>query len=140
MYPPNRIRSDGRPRPIRCYKMYSSETGLWYWDAITQAALDDAPFERRGWRGVLSVFFEVRAWEDRVALPCKSYLAVCAPNTSSCLQSLRPEYSRSISQSIFRFKLHIVGVKTTGVYLSTDGKPLFCYSTSCTSRISVFPL
>jgi len=63
----------------------------------------------------------------RVTLPCKSLQGVRAPNMSSPLQSVRPEYYVSIIQSIFHLELHIVGVKTTGIYLSTDGKPFLCY-------------
>jgi len=81
IYPASRIRSDGRPRRIRCYKMCSIDSGLWCWDATTQAASDDAPPQRRGWRGVLSFFFEVRVREGRVTLPCKSLRGVRAPNT-----------------------------------------------------------
>jgi len=72
IYPATRIRSDGRPRRIRCYKMCSIDRGLGCWDATTQAASDDAPFQRRGWRGVLSFSFEVRMRQGRVTLPCKS--------------------------------------------------------------------
>jgi len=54
IYPATRIRSDGRPRCIRCYTMCFVDTALWCWDATTQAARDDAPSQRRGWRGVLS--------------------------------------------------------------------------------------
>jgi len=80
IYPANRIRSHGRPRRIRCYKMCSIDSGLWCWDATTQAASDDAPSQRRGWSGVLSFFFEVRVREGRVTLPCKSLRGVHAPN------------------------------------------------------------
>jgi len=51
MYPANRIRSDRRPRRIQCYKMCSIDSGLWCWDATTQAASDDALSQRRGRRG-----------------------------------------------------------------------------------------
>jgi len=60
--------------------MCSIDSGLWCWDATTQAASDDAPSQRRGWRGVLSFFFEVRVRKGRVTLPCKSLRGVCAPN------------------------------------------------------------
>jgi len=83
IYPANRVRSDGRPRPIQCYKMYSIDSGLWCWDATTQAASDDTPSQRRGWRRVLSFSFEVRACQGRVTLPFKSFQGVRAPNTSS---------------------------------------------------------
>ena len=72
MYPANRIRSVGRPRRRRCYKMCSIDIGLWCWDATSQAASDDAPSQRRGWRGVLSSSFEVGMRQGRVTLPCKS--------------------------------------------------------------------
>ena len=81
IYPANRIWSDGRPRHIRCYEMCSIDSGLWCWDATTQAASDDAPSKRRGWRGVLSFSFEVRVRQGRVTLPCKSLQGVRAPNT-----------------------------------------------------------
>jgi len=140
LYLANRIRSDGQPRCIWCYKMCSIDSGLWYWDATTQAAHDDTPSQRRGWRGVLSFSFEDRACQCRVTLPCKSVTGVCAPYTSSSLRSVRSDYSTSIIQSIFRLKLHIVEVKTTGVYLSTDGKCFLCYSTSPGLSISGFSL
>jgi len=120
--------------------MCSIDSGLWCWDATTQAASDDAPSQRRGWRGVLSFSFEVRLRQGRVTLPCKSLRGVRAPNTSSPLRSFRPEYSMSIIQSIFHLELHIVGVKTTSVYLSTVGKPFLCYSTSPGPGISGFSL
>jgi len=112
------------------------DSGLWCWDAPTQVSSDDAPSQRRGWRGVLSFSFEHRVRQGRVTLPCKSLRRVCVPNTSSPLRSVRPEYSMSIIQPILHFELHIVGVKTTSVYLSTDGKPFLCYSTSLGPGIS----
>jgi len=81
IYPANRIRSDGRPRRIRCYWMCFVDSGLWCWDATTQAASDDAPSQRRGWRGLLSFSFEVRVRQGRVTLPCKSLQGVRAPNS-----------------------------------------------------------
>jgi len=60
--------------------MCSFDSGLWCWDATTQAACDDAPSERRGSRGVLSFSFEVRMHQGRVTLPCKSLRGVRAPN------------------------------------------------------------
>jgi len=76
--------------------MCSIDNGLWCWEAMTQAASDDAPSQRRGWRGVLSFSFKVRVRQGRVSLPCKSLREVRAPNTSSPLQSVRREYSLSI--------------------------------------------
>ena len=61
--------------------MCSIDSGLWCWDATTLAASDDAPSQRRGWRGVLSFSFEVRMRQGRVTLPCKSLRGVRAPNT-----------------------------------------------------------
>ena len=60
--------------------MCSVDGGLWCWDATTQAASDDPPSQRRGWRGVLSFSFEVRVCQGRVTLPCKSLQGVRAPN------------------------------------------------------------
>jgi len=60
--------------------MCSIDSGLWCWDATTQAASDDAPSQRRGWRGVLSFSFEVRVRQGRVTFPCKSLRGVRAPN------------------------------------------------------------
>jgi len=80
IYPANRIRSDRRPRCIRCYKMYFIDPGLWCWDATTQVASQDAPSQCWGWRGVLSFSFEVRVHQGRVTLPCKSLRGVRAPN------------------------------------------------------------
>jgi len=56
------------------------DSGLWCWDATTQAASDDALSQRRGWRGVLSFSFEVGMRQGRVTLPCKSLRGVRAPN------------------------------------------------------------
>jgi len=60
--------------------MCSIESGLWCWDATTQAASDDAPSQRRGSRGVLSFSFEVGVRQGRVTFPCKSLRGVRAPN------------------------------------------------------------
>ena len=60
--------------------MCSVDSGLWCWDATTQAASDDTPSQRRGWRGVLSFSFEVDVRQGRVTLPCKSLRGVRAPN------------------------------------------------------------
>jgi len=60
--------------------MCSVDSGLWCQDATTQGASDDAPSQRRGWRGVLSFFFEVRVRQGRVTLPCKSLRGVRSPN------------------------------------------------------------
>jgi len=62
--------------------MCSVDSGLWCWDATTQAAIDHAPSQRRGWRGVLSFSFEVGVRQGRVTLPCKSLRGVRAPNSS----------------------------------------------------------
>jgi len=140
MYPANRIRSVARPRRRRCYKMCSIHSGLWCWDATSQAASDDAPSQRQGWMGVLSFSIEVRVCQGRVTLRGKSLRGVWAPNTSSPLPSVRPEYSMSIIQSIFRLELHTVGVKPASVYLCTDGKSFLCYSTSRGPAISGFSL
>jgi len=110
IYPEDRILSGGRPRRIWSYRMCSIDSGLWYWDATTQAASDDRPSQRRSWRRVLSFSFEVCVRQGRVTLPCKSLRGVRAPNTSSPLRTVRPECSTSIIQSIFLFKLHIVAV------------------------------
>jgi len=138
--PANRIPSDGWPRRIWRYKICSIDSALWCWDTPTPASSDDAPSQRRGWICVFSFSFEVRVCQGRVTLPCKSLRGVRAPNTSSPLRSVLPEYSMSIIQSIFHLELHIVGVKTTSVYLSTDGKPFFCHSTSLGPGISAFSL
>jgi len=81
MYPANRIRSDGRPQRIQCYKLGSIDSGLWCWDPTTQAASDEAPSQHWGSRGVLSFSFEVRVRQGRVTLPCKSLRGVRAPNS-----------------------------------------------------------
>jgi len=94
-YPVNRIRSDGRPRRIRCYKMCSVDSGRWCWDATTQAASDDAPSQRRGWSGVLSFSFEVGMRQGRVTLPCKSLRGVRAPKTVPILSVQLPLFRRS---------------------------------------------
>jgi len=120
--------------------MCSVDTGLWCWDATTQAVSDDARSPRRGWKGVLSFSFEVGVRQGRATLPGKSLPGVRAPNTSSSLRSVRAEYSMSIIQSIFHLELQIVAVKTTSVYLSTDGKSFLCYSTSLGPGISGFSL
>jgi len=74
---------------------------------------------------VLFFSFEVHGCQGSVTLPSKSLQGVHAPNTSSPLRSVRPEYSRSIIQYNFRLKLHTVGVKTIGVCLLTAGKPIY---------------
>jgi len=81
--PMHRIRSDGRPRPVRCYSMCSNACGLWCWDATTQAATDEARLQRRGRRPVLSCFFKVRAHQGRVTVPSKSVQGFRAPNSIS---------------------------------------------------------
>jgi len=60
--------------------MCSVDSGLWCWDATTQAAGDAAPSQRQGWRGVLSFSFEVGVRQGRVTLSCKSLQGLCAPN------------------------------------------------------------
>jgi len=60
--------------------MGSVDSGLWCWDATTQAACDDAASQRRGWRGVFSFSLEVGVCQGRVTLPCKSLQGVRAPN------------------------------------------------------------
>jgi len=82
-----------------------------------------------GASGVISFSFEVRACQGRLSLPCKSLRGIRAPNMSSPHRSVRPEYSMSIIQSIFHLELHIVGVKTRSVYLSTNREPVLGYST-----------
>jgi len=61
--------------------MGSIDSGLWCWDATTQAASDDAPSQRLGWRGELSCSFEVRVRQGRVTLPSESLRGVRAPNS-----------------------------------------------------------
>jgi len=53
--------------------MCSIDSGLWCWDATTQAASDDAPSQRWGWRGVLSFSFEVRVRQGRILYPVNPY-------------------------------------------------------------------
>jgi len=92
IYPAHRIRSDRRPRRLRCYKTCSIDSGLWCWDATSQAASDDAPSQRRGRRGVLSFSFEVCVRQGRVTLLCKSLRGVLAPNTNApCPNPVRPQ-------------------------------------------------
>jgi len=79
IYAANRIRPVRPPQRIRCYKMCSSDSGLWCWDATTQVASDEAPSQGQGWRAVLSFSFEVRACQGRVTLPCKSLPGARAP-------------------------------------------------------------
>jgi len=63
--------------------MCSIDSGLWCWDATTQAASEDVPFQHQGWRGVLSFSFKVGMHQGRVTLPCKSLRRVRAPNTQA---------------------------------------------------------
>ena len=93
-----------------------------------------------GARGVISFSFEIRACQGRLSLPCKSLQGIRAPNASSPLRSVRPEYSTSIIQSIFHLELHIAGVKTRSVYLSTNRNPFLGYWTSPGPGISGFSL
>jgi len=62
--------------------MCSTDSSLWCWDATTQGATDEAPSQRRSWKGFLSFSFKVRACLGRVTLPCKSLRGVRAPNTT----------------------------------------------------------
>jgi len=79
--PANRIRSQRRPLLIQYYKVSSNDSGLWCWDATTQAASDDAPSQLRGCRVLLPFFFKVCVRQGRVTLSQKSSLEVRAPNT-----------------------------------------------------------
>jgi len=88
-----------------------------------------------GLEGGVIFSFKVCACQHRVTLPCKSSLGVRAPNMSSPFRSVHPEYSIFFTQSSSYLELRIVGRKTTRVYLSTDEKPLLCYSTSPGSGI-----
>jgi len=81
MDPAKRIRSDGWPQGIWCYKMCSIDSGLWCWDATSQAASEGALSQRRGWSGALTFSLEVRVRQGRVTLPCKSLSGVRGPNT-----------------------------------------------------------
>jgi len=134
------MRSDGRPRHIRCYKMCSVDGGLWCWDATTAPARDDSPSQRRGWRGVLSFSFAVGVNQGRVSLSCKSLRGVHAPNRSSPVRSVRPEYSMSIIQSVHLFRALNRRGKNYPLCLPTDGKPFLCHSTSLGPGISGFSL
>jgi len=78
--------------------MCSIDSGLWCWDGTTQAASDDAPFQRRGWRAVLSFSFKVRVCQGRVTLPCRSLRGVRAPNRNICCFLL--PYLSSISPGL----------------------------------------
>jgi len=73
--------------------MCSIASGLRCWDATTQAASDDAPSQRRGWRGVLSFSFEVCMRQGRVTLPCESLRGVRAPNIASVVPPAKLEVS-----------------------------------------------
>jgi len=63
--------------------MCSNDTGLWYWDATAQvaSASDDTLFQRRGWRGVLSFFFQVCVRQGKLTLAQKSLQGVHTCNT-----------------------------------------------------------
>jgi len=69
VYPVNGIRSDRWLRRIRSYQLGSNHRRHWCWDSTTQPARDDAPSQRRGWRGVLSFSFQAHACQGRVTLP-----------------------------------------------------------------------
>jgi len=84
--------------------MCSIDSSLCCGDATTQAASDDAPSQRQGWRGLLSFSFEVRSCQGRVTLSYKSLRGVRALNTISPLRSVCPEYSMSIIQSFHLFR------------------------------------
>jgi len=85
--------------------MCFADSRLWCWDATTQAASEDAPSQHRGRRRVLSFSFKVGLHQGRVALPCTSLRGVRAPNTSSPLRTVRPEYSVSIIQFFHPFRV-----------------------------------
>jgi len=77
---------------------------LWCWNASPKVTSDDMPSQRRGQRGVLSLFFKVRMHQGRVTFPAKFLSGVRATNTSSRLPRVRPEYSWSIRQSNLLFQ------------------------------------
>jgi len=87
--------------------MCSSDSGLWCWDATTQAASDDAPSQRRGWRGVLCFSFEVRVRQGRVTLPCKSLRGVRAPNNliwrENHFNFIKMHYMTHFASRVWRF-------------------------------------
>jgi len=91
IYPASRIRSDRQPRPIPCYQMCSNDSTLWCWEATTQMTSDGGWFQRRGWRGVLSLFCEVRARQGRVTLAQKSLWGVPAAKRSTIQRALEKE-------------------------------------------------
>jgi len=120
--PANRIRSDGQPPRIWFYKVCSNDGGLWFWDATTKAASDNAASQRRGWRGVLSFFFEVGACQGRVTLSQKSLRGVGASNNSLCLfYNIRPSQA---AHSTGKNHLHLpVHQSKTFLYYSTSPRP-----------------
>ena len=69
VYPVNWIRSDRWLRRIRSYQLCSNDSRHSCWTATTHPASDDAPSQRRGWRGVLSFSFQAPACQGRVTLP-----------------------------------------------------------------------
>jgi len=97
IYSVNRMWSDRRLQHIQCYKMCSNDSGLWCWDATTWVASDYAPSQRRGRRGVLSLFFEVRACQGRVTLLSKSLQGVRESNMMFPPPSTDFDYSRTPS-------------------------------------------
>ena len=89
---------------------------------------------------MLSCSVEDRACQGMVTLTCKSLRGVGALRRAPLFQVLVANTLCFIILSMFCLNLHIVGVKTTGVYLSTHGKPLLCYLTSHGLGISGFSL
>jgi len=90
--------------------MCSIDSGVWCWDATTQAASDAARSQRWGWRGLLSFSFEVGVRQGRVTLPWKCLRGVRAANSSFPLRSVLPEYSMSIIHFLYLFRaLHRTG-------------------------------
>jgi len=100
--------------------MCSVDTGLWCWDATKQAASDDAPTQRRGWRGVLSFSFEVGMRQGRVTLPCKSLPGVRAPNRFPRIFILRTAFPFHKIPKLFRHFIPSLNLSHVGNDLGLD--------------------
>ena len=79
--------------------------------------------------GKVGLLCPVNPYGESVRLTGAPLFEVFVPNTLCLLYNL-----------FFHLELHIVGVKTISVYLSTAGKPCLCYSTSFWPGISGFSM
>ena len=137
-YPARTILSDRLPRSIQCYLMCSIDSSPWCCDATTLATIDDQQsnaVERWEFCLYASKFMRIKAgWLSPLNWYGECVLLTQAP----CFQLFVPNTLGLLSNLIFRFKHHIVGVKPPAVYLSMWGKMFLCHGSSPGPGISRF--